>query len=108
MFFLYYAILNDQSIGSNIESLMNNSLVEDISDLPQLMSEVDFVLNTRVVKLILNSKKLEERWLKKISLHRLRQIIVGAKGNNYDQMSEYRNNLRLLEQELLKREKTLF
>jgi hypothetical protein len=106
-YFLYYAVANDASLDSSIEGVMNNALVRDVRDLSQLMIEPDFVLNTRVTKLILNSDQLEEEWLNEIPLSTLREIAVGAKGNDYHEMAEYVENFHIIERSLRRRESVL-
>ncbi len=106
-FFLYYAVANNPSIESSIEGVMNNAIVRDVCDLFPLMVESGFVLNTRVVKLILNSENLEEEWVNAIPLSVLRGIVIGARGNDYHEMTDYVKNFHLVERLLACRESRL-
>ena len=102
--FLYYAVAADTKVDSRIEGVMNNALVRGVQDLLQLMADPDFVINTRVVKLILNSDELGEKWLDKVPSEILRNLIVGARGNNYHEIAEYAKNLQIVERSWKARE----
>ena len=97
-YFLYYAVAADKEVDSRIEGLMNQALVKEIKDLPQLMGSPDFILNTRVVKLLLNSDELTSDWLECVPSNVLREIVVGARGNQYDELAEYARNFQIIEQ----------
>ena len=95
--FLYYATLNNQEIPPQIENKLNYAYVKNLKDLDKIIKNEEFLLNTRVVKYILNSKIKECKefldYQKEKFLHNLYHQAIG---NSYHLVPEYQINLNYI------------
>jgi hypothetical protein len=92
--FLYFAELVNPEIPPAIENHLNYFYVQSPEEVIGLLSDDNFLFNTRVVKYILHSSPAAiETYLCQITTGRLQQLVSYAIGNNYHLMEEYRDNL---------------
>lgn len=100
--FIYFGQLVSKEIHPNIENILNYAFVKGLLDLDKIIKNEDFLLNTRVVKYILNSPETEFQTF----IQYQKQVFVQtlyhqAIGNSYHLIEEYRPNLTYI-QKLLK------
>lgn len=91
--FLFYAELTDQS-NPNIENKLNYAFVKDLVDLDKIIKNHDFLLNTRIVKYILNAPADECKTFLKYQKHKfLHTLYCASIANGYHLIEEYKPNL---------------
>lgn len=97
--FLYYAELVNTDIHPNIENQLNYSYVKSLLDLDKIIKNENFLLNTRVVKYILNSPFEEFKHFIQYQRTSLQQTIYhSAIGNSYHTIDDYKQNLNYIKQ----------
>lgn len=93
-YFLYYAELTNSEANPNIENYLNYFYVKDLVCLDKLIKNEPFLLNTRVIKYILNSSQQECKaflnYQKPIFLETLYHQAIG---NGYHKIEDYKLNL---------------
>ncbi len=100
-YFLYYAELVEKSIHPNIENFLNYNFVKSLLDLDKIIKNENFLLNTRVVKYILNSNFEEFKNFIHYQPNVLVQTIYhSAIGNSYHLIEDYKKNLTYIKQML--------
>ena len=95
--FAYYAELCNKDIDPKVENYLNYAFVKNLLDLDKIIKNESFVLNTRIVKYMLNSNHEEFRTF--ISYQRVKlveTIYHLAIGNSYHLMDDYKENLNFI------------
>ncbi len=97
VYLLYFAELTNKEIHPNIENYLNYFAVKSIFDLKSIINTEHFVINTRLVKYILNSEKtvfnlfIEDQTSNFIDL-----LYNMAIGNSYHTIEAYSENLEII------------
>jgi hypothetical protein len=97
IYLLYFAELTNKEIHPNIENYLNYFAVKSIFDLKSIINTEHFVINTRLVKYILNSEKtvfnlfIEDQTSNFIDL-----LYNMAIGNSYHTIEAYSENLEII------------
>ncbi len=100
--FLYFAELANMEINPNIENKLNYAYVKTLLDLDKVIKNESFLINTRVVKFILNSEHDEfKTFIQYQSTKMVQNIYHQAIGNGYFKMEDYAQNLNYIK-DLLK------
>jgi len=96
--YLYYAELVNADINPNIENYLNYAYVKSLVQLNQVMKSIGgFLLNTRTVKYILNSKKEEFKTFVSYQSYKfLHTLYHQAIGNSYHLDESYQENLKYI------------
>jgi hypothetical protein len=95
IFFIYHAILDNKNIDPTFENYLNYSYVKGVNEILKIYSEIDFVLNTRFTKYILQLCENDINYfLSCTKKDGLEPIILASKGNKYDKIPEYTKNLK--------------
>ena len=95
--FAYFAELTDPTIDPRVENTLNYAYVKNLLDLDKIIKNEAFVLNTRIVKYILNYNHAD--FVVFINFQRLKlveSIYHLALGNSYHLIPEYQNNLNYI------------
>jgi hypothetical protein len=96
-YMLYFAELVNKSIHPNIENMLNYAYVKNLDDIDTIIKNESFRFNTRVVKLILNSRDcLFDSFIEKQNIQFIRNLYYQAIGNEYFRFSNYLRNLNQL------------
>lgn len=94
MIFAYYAQLCNPEIHPDIENQLNYAFVKNLLDLDKIIKNDTFLLNTRVVKFILNSDPNEfNTFIQYQSIKLVQNIYHQAIGNGYHLIDDYKSNL---------------
>ena len=97
--FVYFAELCNSSIHPNIENYYNYFAIKSIIEIIEIIKRETFKFNTRIVKYIL---KLNEgdfsKVIEKLPESRLGELLHLAISNNYHKITEYQNNINILNQ----------
>ena len=95
VFFMYHAILNNKNIDPIFENYLNYSYVKGVNEILKIYNKSDFVLNTRFTKYILQLSDDDINYfLSCIDTDGIEAIIIASKGNKYNNIPEYYNNLK--------------
>lgn len=93
-YFLYFAELTNPRTSPKIENYLNYYFVKDLVSLDKIIKNEPFLMNTRVVKYILNAPHEEAKtffnYQKYSFLHTLYHQAIG---NGYHQIEDYKTNL---------------
>ncbi len=96
-FFLYFAELTDDKCDPTIENYLNYAFVKNLVSLDKIIKNGSFLMNTRVVKYILNADHEECKvfltYQKNVLLHTLYHNAIG---NSYHLIPDYQTNLNYL------------
>jgi PRTase ComF-like len=93
-YLLYFAELTNMNIDPKIENYFNFSAVKSIFDLTAIVKNKNFVINTRIVKYILNSTSEEfNEFAQQQDLTILKTIYNQAVGNSYFSIDGYKENM---------------
>lgn len=94
----YYAELCDISAHPSFENVLNHAYVKDLESLNAVIHAPDFLINTRVIKYLLNYwDKMEfMHWARFQPIGLVSNIFHMAIGNGYHKMPEYWDNLAVL------------
>jgi hypothetical protein len=96
-FLIYFAELTNQNIHPNIENYLNYYHVKTIFDLDELIADNTFLINTRIVKFILNNdEKTFLRFITNKTMSFLKSLYNMAIGNSYHTIDAYQNNLKII------------
>lgn len=99
IFMLYFGELVNKSIPANVENFLNYYHVKSLSDLSTLVASKTFVINTRIVKYILNYEHKEFlRFIIKQSNEFTRLLYDMSIGNGYHLIDAYSKNLNRIKQ----------
>jgi hypothetical protein len=102
IYMLYFAELTDKNIHPNIENYLNYHLVKTIFDLEAIVKSPAFVINTRIVKYILNySFDSFVIFIESQSENFVNLLFDMALGNNYHTIDAYSKNLNFISSNLL-------
>ncbi|MFT7072646.1 MAG: hypothetical protein ACJAX3_001626 [Patiriisocius sp.] len=99
--FVYYAELCNKQLNPQIENYYNYYAVKNIEDIIQITRKTTFRFNTRIVKYIL--KMPENDFVdvfQSLSVIQQQELMQLAISNNYHQISEYQNNINILNKQL--------
>jgi len=95
--FLYYAELTNHETNPKIENYLNYYYVKDLVSLDKIIKNEPFIMNTRVVKYILDADheqcKIFFNYQKYVFLHTLYHNAIG---NGYHKIDDYLLNLNYL------------
>lgn len=95
--YLYYAELVNPEINPNIENVLNYAYVKSLLELNQIIRNGGFILNTRTVKYILNSKEEDFKpFISYQSMSFLHNLYHQAIGNSYHLDEHYSKNLDII------------
>lgn len=95
--FLYYAILDSESIAPDFENYLNFYEIDNMEKVISIFNDQDFLMNTRIVKYILKSTEETVRgFLEKANVPRTLELADHAISNSYHLMDEYRTALNLI------------
>lgn len=95
--FIYFAELVNTEIDPTIENYLNHAFVKNLSDLQSLLKNDKFLINTRMVKYMLNSPRKDfDIFIKKIPDSLARNIYNLSLGNKYYKISSYQQNMKAL------------
>lgn len=101
VYFLYFAELKNTNIHPNIENYLNYAFVKSIFDLNSIINTKRFIINTRIVKYILNAKTdAFYRFIQSQDDSFLNNLFDMALGNNYHTIDAYDENMTVLKQYL--------
>ena len=95
VFFMYHAVLVNKNIDPKFENHLNYSYVKGVNEILKIYNKNDFVLNTRFTKYILQLSDDDINYfLSSVKTEGLEAIILASKGNKYDKIPEYIENLK--------------
>lgn len=95
--YVYFGELVNPEVDPKVENVLNYAFVKNLLDLDKIIKNDEFILNTRIVKYILNSKEEEViPFLNYQKLELLKSIYHLAIGNSYHTIPEYKKNLTYL------------
>lgn len=103
LLFVYFAELIDKDIDPKVENYLNYAFVKNLLDLDKIIKNDAFILNTRIIKYMLNYDTNEFKTFinyQKIKL--VESIYHLAIGNSYHLIDDYKENLEIVKQLLNK------
>lgn len=101
--FAYFAELKNPDIDPKVENYLNYAYVKNLLDLDKIIKNDAFILNTRIVKYMLNSDPNEFKAFINYQNIKLSETIYNlAIGNSYHLIEDYQVNLNYLKQLLNK------
>lgn len=96
-YYTYFAELVNQDIDPKIENFLNYAYVKNLDDLDSIIKNENFLLNTRMVKYMLNSDPIKFlNFAKYQKVKFLETVYHLAIGNSYHTIPEYWENLTLI------------
>lgn len=96
IYFLYFAELKNPKEDPKIENYLNHAYVKSLNDINDVFKK-EFLLNTRVIKYILNSPKQDfKEFIALQPQNLINNIYHLAIGNRYYKIKEYSDNLKQL------------
>jgi hypothetical protein len=94
---LYFAELSNENIHPNFENYLNYYFVKSLNDLHSIINVDRFLINTRIVKFILNNSKSDfVNFIELTSLEFKKQLYFMSIGNSYHEIDVYKSNINLL------------
>ncbi len=97
VYLLYFAELTNKEIHPNIENYLNYFAVKSIFDLKTIIDSEHFVINTRLVKYILNSEKtVFNLFIEDQSSNFIDLLYNMAIGNSYHTIEAYSENIEII------------
>ncbi|MBL0237909.1 MAG: phosphoribosyltransferase family protein [Saprospiraceae bacterium] len=100
-YLLYFAELINSNIHPNIENYLNYYSIKSIFDLDYLIESEDFIINTRVVKFILNNdNRTFKLFIQNKKSKFLNLLYFMAIGNGYHNIDVYSCNIITLQNEI--------
>lgn len=103
--FLYFAELINKEVDPTIENWLNFYYVKSLLDLDRILKNNNFLLNTRMVKYILNGNHEEFKTFIEYQPRRVVDSIYHlALGNSYHKMDSYKKNFDLVREIVKSRE----
>ena len=100
--YVYFAELSNKAIHPNVENFLNYYSVKNLLDLDRIIKNENFLINTRVVKYILNYN--HEDFKVFIQYQRIKfseSLYHLAIGNSYHLIPDYQANLFYLKRDIL-------
>jgi hypothetical protein len=95
--FMYFAILDNVFIHPNIENELNYYFVKDLLNLDKIIKNEDFLLNTRVVKYLLNYGYTGfATFIQFQKQSFVNSLYHAAIGNSYHTIEDYQKNFNYL------------
>ena len=95
--FLYFAELSNPNIHPRIENALNYKDVSSIFDLERIIKGDRFMINTRIVKYILNADAKEfSLFIHEYDIEFISLLYHSAIGNSYHTIEAYQANIKLL------------
>jgi FMN phosphatase YigB (HAD superfamily) len=96
--FMYYAILNNNSISPTYESNLNSYGISGVEDIIDIILSDNYRITTRLTKYVLSLpdillKKVIERIIENNKIYIIEEIIYMSKDNEYDKINIYKNNI---------------
>lgn len=108
VYMLYFAELVNKSIHPNIENLLNYHQVKTIFDLEAIIKSGNFMINTRIVKYILNYNfECFSIFIQNQDMAFVNLLYDMALGNGYHTIDAYAKNLNFISENLFINHKTL-
>ncbi|WP_224746422.1 phosphoribosyltransferase family protein [Mucilaginibacter glaciei] len=102
MYMLYFAELVNDAIHPNVENQLNYHQVKTIFDLDRIVKSPDFLINTRIVKYVLNySFDSFCVFIQNQSAAVIELFYNMALGNGYHTIDAYQTNLNFIKKHLL-------
>ncbi len=96
--FVYFAELVNKEIHPNIENELNYAFVKSLLHLDKIIKNENFLINTRVVKYILNSDHEEfKTFIQYQPLRFVSNLFDAAIGNSYHDIEDYAANLQYIQ-----------
>ncbi len=96
--FIYWAELANKKIHPNVENDLNYAFVKSLLDLDKILKNNNFLINTRVVKYILNAPFSEfKTFIHYQPLRFVNNVYSAAIGNSYHEIPEYAKNLSYIQ-----------
>lgn len=93
----YFASLENKEINPNFENKINYASVKELKDLSKIIKSDNFIINTRVIKFILNSSESEfSTFINYQSEDFVRTLFHQAVGNGYGSIPDYKKNLEYI------------
>jgi len=97
VYLLYFAELINSSIHPNFENYLNYYFVKRLDDLHSVINDDRFMINTRIVKFVLNNSESEFlNFLHSTSIAFKRILYYMAIGNAYHEIDVYKSNINQL------------
>lgn len=96
---VYFAELENKTIHPNVENILNYYYVKSLLDLNEIIENGNFIINTRVVKYILNSDNSTfQLFIKNKNLDFIKLLANMALGNSYHMVESYKKNYEFLKE----------
>ncbi|MDC7243954.1 MAG: phosphoribosyltransferase family protein [Sphaerochaetaceae bacterium] len=97
--YTYFAELTNNTVNPVVENYLNYAAVKNLLDLDKIIKNDEFILNTRIVKFMLNSSYEEFFQFANYQCIKLLETIYHlAIGNSYHTMDDYKQNLGLIKE----------
>ena len=94
---LYFAELSNTDIHPNFENYLNYYSVKTLNDLHSIINSDRFLINTRIVKFILNNSETDfVDFLSLTSIEFKKLLYHMSIGNSYHEIEAYRPNVNIL------------
>jgi hypothetical protein len=98
-YFIYYAELIDEKTDPSIENYLNYYFVKNLVDLDKILKNEEYIINTRVVKYILDSDPVECKTFAQYQKYSLLHTVYHyAIGNSYHLIPDYQKNLQMIKE----------
>lgn len=96
---LYFAELTNARVHPRIENYLNHAFVQTLFDLTTIVNGVDFQINTRVTKFLLNADPaIFNLFIQDQSMAFVELLLDMAIGNQYHNIEAYKDNLNKLQE----------
>lgn len=102
--YTYFAELTNKDVNPNVENVINHYTIDSLSDVDRLIWDCcsEYILNTRVVKYILNNNALDFISFVNERSHKFLETLYHLSiGNSYHTIDEYKDNLNILKNQYL-------
>ena len=91
----YYGARRDNNLCASIEAELNHAFIKTAEQALELIYQPDFVLNTRMTKFLLADASFPN-FVSALPNQFRRNLLNGARGNQYAAIAAYRHNFELL------------
>ena len=91
----YYGARRDNNLSASIEAELNHAFIKTAEQALELIYQPDFVLNTRMTKFLLADASFPN-FVSALPNQFRRNLLNGARGNQYAAIAAYRHNFELL------------
>lgn len=100
-YLLYFAELTNEFINPNFENYLNYYYIKSIFDLQKIINSNRFVINTRIVKYLLNYNSNAFKIFIQNQSNKFNGLLYNmALGNSYHTIDEYQENINFLKQHI--------